>query len=78
VDVGTGHVLRCSDLLQVEVSQARVSQFASKLGRRDDEWCMWHHHKGCVRVKSKTDDVGPYYPRFAVFVIFVPRGSVVI
>jgi hypothetical protein len=23
--------------------------------RRDDGWCMWHHHGGYVRVKLKTD-----------------------
>jgi hypothetical protein len=22
---------------------------------RDDGWCTWHHHRGCVRDKLKTD-----------------------
>jgi hypothetical protein len=23
--------------------------------RRDDRWCTWHHHRGCVGGKLKTD-----------------------
>jgi hypothetical protein len=22
---------------------------------RDDEWCTWHHHEGCVGIKLKID-----------------------
>jgi hypothetical protein len=27
--------------------------------RCDDGWCTWHHHGGCIKVKSKTDGVTP-------------------
>jgi hypothetical protein len=44
----------------------RLASYGSKSGlgflvwpedwrRCDDGWCTWHHHRGCVRDKLKTD-----------------------
>jgi hypothetical protein len=76
-----GHTSRSSGLLHVEASQARVSQFASKLMevRRLVVHVApsWWLHRGQVedgRVDA-TGCVGPCYPCFAVFFVLGPRGS---
>jgi hypothetical protein len=28
---------------------------ASRLGKVRHEWCIWHHHRGCVELKLKMD-----------------------
>jgi hypothetical protein len=40
-----------------DMRQDLTARFAWKQvwRRRDDEWCTWHHHGGCVRGKLKTD-----------------------
>jgi hypothetical protein len=49
-----GHTLRSSGLLPVEASQVRISQFSLKTG--GGAVCTWHHHRGCVEDKLKTDE----------------------
>jgi hypothetical protein len=50
-EVGAGHASRSSRLLRMEASLARVSQSDLKTGG----WCTWHHHRGCVEGKLKTN-----------------------
>jgi hypothetical protein len=80
---GAGHTSRSSGLLHVEVSQARVSQFTSKLAearrqvmhvalswrsREDQVEDGWINAMGYVRL---------CYPCFAVFFVLGYRGNLV-
>jgi hypothetical protein len=80
----TGDALISSGLLYLEASQARVSQFASKLA---EEW-WWEVHVASSR-RSREDEaedgqvnamdcIRLFYPKFVIFVVLGPRGSFVI
>jgi hypothetical protein len=78
-----GRASRSSDLLYLEVSQTRVSQFASKLSearrrvvyvtslqrsRGDEAENGWVDATGCIRL---------FYSNFVVLVVLGPRGILV-
>jgi hypothetical protein len=46
------HLAACFGVKQVGLG---FPYLASKLQRRSDRWCMWHHHRGRLEVKEKTD-----------------------
>jgi hypothetical protein len=78
-----GYALRSSDLLHVEASQARVSQFASKLADAQ-RWVVRvaSSRRICEdKVKDGQVDtmgcVGPYYHYFTVFFVLCARGILV-
>jgi hypothetical protein len=77
------HALRSSDLLHVEASRARVSQFASRLAepRRRvvhvaPSWLLRRVQVDDGRVDA-TGCIGPDYPCFAIFFLLGSRGIVV-
>jgi hypothetical protein len=50
-----GHVSTSDSLLRQEARRARVFQFLPQnWWRSNDGWCMWHHHRGRVKMKWKT------------------------
>jgi hypothetical protein len=79
-----GHASRSSDLLCLEVSQARVSQSSVKTGRG----VVWMAHMASSRRShgdeaedGRVDAMGCirlFYPNFVVFIILGHKGSLVI
>jgi hypothetical protein len=78
-----GHVSRSSGLLRMEASQARVSQFASKLV--EARWQVVHmapswRSRG-VQVEDGWVHVRGYiracYPYFAILYVLGPTGSLI-
>jgi hypothetical protein len=78
-----GHMLRSSDLLRLEVNQARVSQSGLKTGggmasmvhvlssrrfRGVEAEDKWVDTTGCIKL---------FYPNFVVFIILGPKGILV-
>jgi hypothetical protein len=61
-----GHVSRCSGLLRIEESRARVSQSGLKTGRG----ATMGGARGTI---DATGCVGPCYPCLAIFYVLGPR-----
>jgi hypothetical protein len=74
---------KSSGLFHLEASQARVSQFASKLVK-ERRWVVHvaSSQRSCEdEVKDRLIDamgyIGPFYPNFPIFIVLGPRGILV-
>jgi hypothetical protein len=52
---GVGHASRSSGLLHWKQVGLGFSNLTSRLVEAQHRWCTWHHRRGCVELKLKTD-----------------------
>jgi hypothetical protein len=52
------------------------SSLASRLAEVWHRWFTWHHRRGCMEMKLKTD--GSMRQNFAIFIVLGHKGSLVI
>jgi hypothetical protein len=81
---GVGHVSRCSGLLHLEASWARVSQSGLKTSEGTTRMVhvasLWRSYRGEAK-DERVDTMGYIklcYPNFLAFTVLVTRGILVI
>jgi hypothetical protein len=52
---GVGHASRSSGLLHVKQVGLGLPSLGSRLMEAGRIWRTWHHHRGCIELKLKTD-----------------------